>query len=539
MFKVLIIDDEQLVRMGLKSMLPWEKLGYEIVGEALNGQQGLDLIGKLQPDIVITDIKMPVMDGLELMRRATAAQPQLKFIILSSYDDFELVKQAMKQGAEEYLIKLSLEAESLGATLASVREKIIAERGKPMSDGQLDKGLRENITMLREGFLKRLINKPLPSRAELDQQLKYLGIELETTVCCALIRISDPGALEKYEAHEVHSLETAILNTIDEIVNDVFKGYTLPWNPGEFLVICSDNSNCPAETFLAQAVSMGERVAQMVKQYFNISVSVGFGNPFHDYTMLKEGYFEGLRAIRYCHYSGTPAIMCFSQLPPGNENQAQIDISAQKSILPQAIELHDLETIGSVFETLSAIVSDPCVSREQAYDLCFQIAYLIPGALGVSEAELKEVFGYKNSLYESILSLNTLAEIHAWFIGLERNIFRRLSRNDAQKNHRLIARAKKYILDHYAGEISLNEVAAAINISSGYLSTIFRQETGICFTDYVTEIKIGQAKKLLRESEYKVYEISEMLGYQNAYYFSKVFKKITGMTPSEYSGKQS
>jgi two-component system response regulator YesN len=539
MFKVLIIDDEQLVRMGLKSMLPWGELGYEIVGEALNGQQGLDLIGKLQPDIVITDIKMPIIDGLELMRRAIAEQPQLKFIILSSYDDFQLVKQAMKQGAEEYLIKLSLEPDILSATLASVREKIIAERGKPLIDEQLDKGLRENLTMLREGFLKRLINKPLPSQAELDQQLKYLGIELEAMLCCALIRINNPAALTKYETHEMHSLETAILTTIDEIVNDVFKGYTLPWNPGEFLVILSGNSGYSPETFLAQAVAMGERVAQTVKQYFNISVSLGFGNPRHDYTELQESYFEGLRAIQHCHYSGTQTILCFTELPQDNENQASVDISEQKNILPQAIEVHDLETIGSVFETLSMIVSDPGVSREQAYDLCFQIAYLLPGALGITETELKEVFGCKNSFYESILSLNTLAEIHDWLIGLERNIFRRLSRNDVQKNHRLIARAKRYILDHYAGEISLNEVAAAINISPGYLSTIFRQETGICFTDYVTEIKIGQAKKLLRESEYKVYEISAMLGYQNAYYFSKVFKKVTGMTPSEYSGKLS
>ena len=112
-----------------------------------------------------------------------------------------------------------------------------------------------------------------------------------------------------------------------------------------------------------------------------------------------------------------------------------------------------------------------------------------------------------------------------------------MAREDEQGNRRLIAKAKKYILDHYMERVSLEQVASAINISPGYLSTIFRQSTGTRFTDYVTGVKIDQAKRLLRETDYKVYEVSEMLGYQNAYYFSKVFKKIVGMTPSEYSGK--
>jgi two-component system response regulator YesN len=538
MLKVIVVDDEPLVRLGLKSMLQWERLGYEIVGEALNGQQGLDLIGKLQPDIVITDIKMPVLDGLELMRRALAEQPRLKFIILSSYDEFQLVKQAMKQGAEEYLIKLSLEPESLIAALASVREKIIAERGKSGADGRCDQELLENVNLLREGFFKSIINKSRLSEAELGGQVKQLGIELEAMLCCALVRINDPTEFEKYDTHEVRSLEKAILNTIDEIINDVCKGYTFAWNPGEFLVIFSGTFDFFPEAHLAKAANMGERLVQIVKQYFNISVSVGVGNPRQGYAGLRESYFEAVRAIRHCLYAGNRALLCFAELATDNENQAPIDISEQKSVLPQAIELHDLAMIAAVFETLGTIVAGPQVSQEQAYDLCFQIAYLITGTLEKSEAELKEVFGYKNSIHESILALSTLAEIRAWFSGLERRIFQWIGRNDEQKKHRLIAKTKKYILNHHAEPISLHEAAAAINISPGYLSTIFRQETGICFTDYVTEVKIGQAKKLLREAEYKIYEIAELLGYQNAYYFSKVFKKVTGMTPSEYSGQK-
>ncbi|TCL70798.1 two-component system response regulator YesN [Hydrogenispora ethanolica] len=540
MVKVVIIDDEPLVRVGLRSMIPWEELGYELSGEATNGRQGLELIGKQQPDIVITDIKMPVMDGLEMMRLVLKAEQPVKFIILSSYDEFQLVKQAMKQGAEEYLIKLDLEPEVLTETLAAVREKLLAERGRSDQEERLEKGLRENLELLREGFFQRLLSKPAAPQAELSEQAAYLGIDLDELLACALIRINlnNPAELEKYDANELHVLESSIHNTINEIVNDIFKGYTFVWNPGEFIVIFSAAAGLANEAYRKKAVGMGERLAQMIKQYFNIGVSVGISDPHQGFTELSRAYFESCRAVQQSYYSGAATVLCFADVPQGESDQAQIDMAELKTALPKAIELLDLELIGAAFEMVFNLLNEPKLSREQAYDLCFQIAYLINGALNVSEAELKEIIGYRNSLYESILTLNTLAELGHWLTGLERRLCRFISQTDEQKNHRLVAKAKRYILDHYREEISLNEVAAAISISPGYLSTIFRQDTGICFTDYVTEAKIGQAKKWLRESDYKIYEISALLGYQNAYYFSKVFKKVTGMTPSEFSGKK-
>ena len=151
MLKVVIVDDESLVRLGLRAMLRWEELGYEIVGEASNGQQGLDLIIESEPDIVITDIKMPVLDGLEMMRLASEAGRRPKFIVLSGYDEFQLVKRAMKQGAEEYLIKLDLEPKTLIDALAAAREEVMTERGgKTSSQKQLQDGIGGDMHLFRE-----------------------------------------------------------------------------------------------------------------------------------------------------------------------------------------------------------------------------------------------------------------------------------------------------------------------------------------------------------------------------------------------------
>lgn len=539
MLRVLIIDDEVLVRVGLKSMLNWEELGFEICGEATNGRDGLDLIIKLKPDIVLTDIKMPVMDGLEMMRLASQEDCRVKYIILSSYDDFLLVKQAMKQGAEEYLIKLDLEPGALINALNALAGKIQSERGQAGGGEHFNKVLRENMAMLREVFFKELIYRPFQELEDLKVKAADLGIELdEATLTCALVRINDVTIFDKYASQDLRVLEVSFLDTIHEILNDVFKGYTYTWNRGEFVTVFSATPGTLPERYHESIATMAERWVQVLKQYSNIAVSVGISEPHSGYAELAQAYLESYHAVQQAFYSESQSVFFFGDLPETGGNSEKIDLAEIRDILPQAVELHDLETIHTVIEGISAVLEEQKLSRGQALAICFQIAYLIGGVAGLNETALQDIIGYQNSLHESILSLNTLAEIVAWLSGVEQRLCRFLSRNEDQKNQKLIARAKKYILDHCTEDISLNEVAAELNISPGYFSTIFKQHTGVGFIDYLTEKKIDQAKKLLRESDYKIYEVSNLLGYQNPYYFSKVFKKITGVTPSEFSGKK-
>lgn len=531
--KVIIIDDEPLVRLGLKSIIPWEDHGCEIVGEATNGRQGLELILKYRPNLVITDIKMPVMDGLEMMRQVFKSYHPA-FIILSSYNDFPLVKQAMKQGAEDYLIKLDLEPDILLNILAAVKKKM-SETG-----GSLEYVVRENNFMLREGFFKRIVGRSLQDPNEIELQLKHLEIELnEAFLAGMMIRLHQSDLLDKYEPDEYCALEGALRNMIEEITNDLFQGYTYTWNRGEFFTIFSYHHPGDWESFTKKARDTAERMVYSLKQYFNVMISVGISDLHHGYEQIYQVHQESHQAVQYgvSKASGMQKILFYKDLPASYFTRVQFDISEFKIILPQAVEFRDLETIQTIFDTIISNLHEMVISREQAFDICFQLTYLISGT-GLSETTLKEIIGYHDSLTESILNLETLSDIVHWLTNLGQGLCRFLSREDEPKNHRLITKAKKYIAEHYTEEISLNELAAAIHISSGYLSTIFKQYAGVSFIDYLTDYKIGQAKRMLRETDCKIYEIAEMLGYQNAYYFSKVFKKVTGMTPSEFIGKK-
>lgn len=538
MLKVIIIDDESLVRLGLKSMIHWEELGYEIVGEASNGQLGFDLIMKTNPDIVISDIKMPVMDGLEMMRQVVKMNLKPEFIILSGYNEFNLVKQAMKQGAAEYLIKLDLEPDLLANVLETVREKIRQEREQINQAGWFTKSLQENLAVLREDFFKQMIHRPLQNQLEIYERAKNLSIEFNDYVLgVLLVKLNNLNVLEKYDSNEIGALEVSLINIINEIINDTFKGYTFTWNRGEFIGIFSGNDDLCAAVYHEKTNSMADRLVQVVKQYFNFAIIIGISKLHQDYQELAQAYFESCRAVQDSFYSHLKPVVFFEEMVQENEEREFVELKDIKTKIPRAIELFEIENLRQFFKNVYSILTQKKIARSRACELCFQIVYSISCADNLDETAVKEIMGPADSFYENILKLDTLPEMMNWLMNLEQKLCHILTKNEEQKNNRLISKAKKFIMEHYAEEMSLTEVASALNISPGYFSTLFRQYTGMCFTDYVTENKIHHAQKLLRETDMKIYEISNMLGFQSAYYFSKVFKKVTGMTPREFSEK--
>ena len=539
MLKVVIVDDEALVRVGLKSMLEWENLGYMLAGEASNGQQGLEMIVASQPDIVITDIKMPVMDGLEMIRKASDFCSSIKFIVLSSFDEFHLVKQAMKMGVEEYLIKLELEPETLKGTLTQIREKILAEREEDDKRKRLERHLRVNKPIMREEFFKKLIGKFLLSQEEIDETKAYLEIDLfEERLFCVTIKVHDMHNMDQFENEDLQLFNFSVINIVDEIANDLFKGYSFKFNTGEYAAILSLENGMEDLAFKAKTDEMAERLIQMLKQYFNISVSIGVSCLCSGLKQIAKAYSESYEAVQNSFFKGSGKVIYYSEINPQTVGEANIVISNIKDNLLKAVQTNDIEAVQIIFDEIVNTFECFRISREKAYDLCCQVGYLISGNIDLEEEELKEVLGYDTSLYDNISKLSTLAEIIHWMRMLQRGLCLLLTKNDEQGTNRLVAKARKYIHEHYTEDINLNDIASMFSISPGYFSTIFKQNTGMCFTDYVAEVKIAEAKKLLRESNYKIYEISEMLGYENAYYFSRVFKKITGMTPSEFLSKK-
>lgn len=534
MYNVVIIDDEALVRIGLKSMINWKEQDCEVIGEASNGQEGYDLIVNSNPHIVITDIKMPLMDGLAMIRKLREADNKSKFIVLSSYDEFELVRKAMKYGVEDYVIKLELEPQLLIDTLSRLKEKIAIDFKNQDEKYKAEKYLNESKYAMREEFFKKVIGKIIKDEKEIQEQLNYLKITLnEDNILCAVVEVSNAGKFIDFEKSDINLLEFSVLNVMEEIVKDFFIGCCFKWNINEYNIIFSCDDKTSESIVKDKIKVMSERIITMLKQYFNIDVTIGISNVNKTLINIGNAHAESRKALKQSFYKGREKVLFVSDIEL-NEDIKTVPYRFDIDSLIKYIELGDIESIGVVFQDIINFLNNGGVSKDSAYDLCAKIAYIINIAVGKDEKSLKVIFGVDKSFFEMISSLESIQEINAWIKKTENGIYKYIQNQSKDQNNKLISMAKKNIMENLDKVITLHDVASQLNISSGYLSTIFKQYTGVSFIDYVTELKIGEAKRLLKESNYKIYEIAQMTGYENAYYFSKVFKKVTGMTPSEF-----
>lgn len=252
----------------------------------------------------------------------------------------------------------------------------------------------------------------------------------------------------------------------------------------------------------------------------------------------NEAFCEGQKAIEQIFFHGYGSVIYYSDLDQDNIKGFCLDLNEYKSQLLKSMEISDISTIKKIFSDILEVFAHKKISKENAYDICCQIACFTELSLDQQWDLFKETSRADSNTFKSIRKLETHDDILNWIKKFKKDLCRFLTKANQQHEHYLIVKAKKFIYDNYMNNIGLNEVAEHLNLSPKYFSNFFKQNTGINFSDYVTEIKMSMAKRLLKETNYKVYEIANIVGYENAFYFSKVFKKNFGVTPKEFVRSQ-
>lgn len=525
MYKVVFIDDETLVKVGLRSMLDWEKEEFEIEGEASNGCEGLELILNTQPDLVITDITMPEMDGIEMMQRVKESDQDPIFIVLSSYDQFELVKRAMQLGARDYLLKLKLNGEMLKNMLETVREELGKKEGK--TDWKRERSVWETRE-LRKAFLKKAV---LGSLAQMERD----GIDPEwadSPVRIIYIVTNAQHVISAKEEAEKKIYLDTIRNLVEDICREFFQSCCIEWGNGRFLIVCADQDRDNAKD---DSNMMAEAIIDVLMQYSNIRASIGISGSVTGYTNYKEAYLqakrvqdnlavEGYGQVRF--FEDTPEMESFSRKGVSGDS-----FSAEKlASICETLHLEGLEQeAGQVMED----IRENGVKPDNAASQCARFMCLLEEYLKQSWSNRYRginINDYMKRLYCSD-TISEIIEVFDRYTGEVRKFF--VSQSDNEQE-RIVREAKKYIREHVYDNISLKEISQALFISAGYLSTIFSKYEPIGVANYINKVKIEEARRLLTKQRLKVYEVAFQLKYENAGYFAKVFKKYTGCTPKEY-----
>ncbi len=536
MLKVILVDDETLVKVGIKSLANWEELGFRIVAEGSNGEQGLSLISQHKPDLVITDIVMPKLDGIDMMKKARALNPNITFVVLSSYDEFDLVKRAMKYGAWDYLLKLNICEESLTEMLTNVKEKIMSDRSKHTAAEvvpiQLDV---QNTNIIKQEFFKSLIENNFEDRKYIDAKLNIMNLSFdESKLRIGIVKTNLYSTDNKYSEEDVKLVDFMIMEILNEIANEFFNSIFLKWEYGVFVFVFSQDNDIDDANTREQIKIMGNTMLEMLKKYINISAAIGVSGVNNGYLSLPAAFEQAEKALEMLFYRGFGSIIFFDDTYEAvDQKHKPVQINLKED-LTKAIEVIDIPAIDRVFNEIKSYIKSSSATRNEIKEICNQTACLCDILLGEKWNAYKEAQAKNELVTEMVYKMQTLEEIISWLDNYKGKMIAYLNKENYDEKHVLVSRAKKYISENYLGATTLKEVATYLNISAGYLSGIFTKYTGEHFTDYVNKIKIAEAQKMLKDGQYKIYEISYMLGYENSCYFSKVFRKIVGVSPTDF-----
>ena len=526
MYKVLIADDEQAVRIGMRSFIDWNKNGFELVGEAKDGRAALALIQQTRPDIVITDLKMPEMDGVELIRALNVGGFRGKVLVLSNYNEFDLVRSAMKFGASDYLLKVTMEPEELLSILKQLCEKLKSEKAVLEENNKIKLELNRNREIETRQYFAELINGAV-SDDDCDKKAETFGIATNSSPKQLFYVIIDnfEKAIKSGKIKDVsrcsQTLVTAAADTLDS--PDI---YIIDLNHREFAILFL---NC-AELNVSE---LAHRIQNTVSLYLNLSVTVTVSRVFTKMNEIKARYDSCKASCQYRFYCGYGVVL-YEDCVKMNDDITCLEQENFIVKIKQFIESNDQKAAVEYFEK---IIQDAEKNKVKPEFLKNTVNIIINDLFGLlihyGIKDIMDLNQYKKSLEQS----ETADQFRNELSALLEIFCIRLQQLKYGVYKKPIDQVVKFIDRHINQKIFLGDIAKEVGMSEGYLCKIFKSETGKSLVQYVNDLKMDRAEKLLKNPELMVKEVSDAIGIDDQFYFNKMFKKHVGMSPSEYKKK--
>jgi two-component system response regulator YesN len=520
MYKALIVDDEDYFREGFRYIIPWQDYGVTIVGDASNGEQALELIKKEKPHLLFLDIQMPSMNGLELLRQLQLVELTPKIIIISGYDDFAYVKDAMQYKVENYLLK-PLEQEELIRTLNQTIEKLEYDAFSQIKE-------RQGFTIIKHNTLSRMLNNGINFR-ELREKTEFLDVDIYGKQQYIAVTHLEMPLL--YNEHDCQLLNYAVLNISEEILEG-FNVTIFPDYEGRTIIIW--NSSDAYTPYTSQFIHERlHEVISSIKAYLKVNAWIALSQEALSYKGLPEVYKEAVNTLEYRFLLNDRHILDVTEINTDRINRTGFP----------AIEYHLIETwlhsgkieqledyIHELVTNLQQIKPTLDGARTLLLELIVNI-YSITRQSGKDLTSIKDHYEkFMQDLVVEELDLNRVERDLRDFILKVIQLF------DATKPpySKLVNDMINYIEHHLEKEISLKTLSHVIDANPAYLGRMFFMGTGETFSDYLNKVRIGKSKALLDESHLKIQDISERVGFSNPTYFHTIFKRVVGVTPSEF-----
>ena len=535
MYKVMIVDDEAVVRIGLRNTIHWNEHGFELIGDYANGREAWDAIELDKPELVISDISMPFMDGLELAGLISAQFPYIKMIILTGFDEFEYAQQAIRLKVSDFILK-PITAQEIRTLLDRIKAEMDEEKQRREDLSRLNNQLKQSLPLLKERFLERLVAVGL-GKTEIAERFAYFNLPpVSPFYLVMVVDIDDFGnrELHSYE-HDAEFLRFAAFDIFQETLD---RDHILSFRTREermvAIIFGQDNESLLYE----QVFFLAEEVRYHVEKYLKFTVTIGIGRTCAHAEQLPLSYKSALSALDYRFLLGKNRVLTIMDIegkpsmsvPLVLDWDRKLATAVKTGALQDAYQLIEM----GVTELKNSLVPvEACLLQMQKVVLSLMNSIqelLIHEQEPPLDQQIKLMDVYK---------FKTLDEVKVWLKEVVRSIISTIANHRNHLTNMQIHRGVEYIDANYADEkMSLQVLCRHVLMSTSYFSLVFKQHTGETFVEYLTRVRISKAKELLHNSTLKLYEIAERVGYKDPNYFSMLFKKHTGITPKDYRDRQ-
>lgn len=527
LYNILLVDDETDVLEAMKKKIDWEALGFCLAGTAENGQEALEMAEQLHVDVVMTDIKMPYMDGLTLCKKLKENYRNIKVVIYSGFDDFEFAREAVHLEAEEYLLK-PISSKDMENVFGKIKKKLDEEFNQHRNVNKLYEYYRKSLPAMQEQFVMGVLEGKITGE-RLKNMMEMYELDLNAPYY-VVVNLYAEAAVKEQSEKTAQLLNFSLRDMAEEYLKEKMSFYCINYLD-EVIFIFMLQEDKEIENVLYHV----DQICKMGSRVLDVQVTGAVGQPCNSLDILLSSYQEAKTAMEYRTILGGSQVLYIKDIEPNPQDSvAFMEYDFQN--LVRAVKIGDRKETDEAIQSFMDSLRNGCITPNQYQLICMELSTELMKIGRSYKLRTKQIFGAGEHIpWQELYKHLSVDELESWLREICNNLRHTLRHERSDSTIRLTEQAKAYIGEHYKeNDLSAETLCHQLNVSAAYFSTIFKKEVGLSFVAYLTKIRLEHAVELLRTTEDKTYVIAEAVGYTEPNYFSYVFKKQYGISPSKY-----
>lgn len=530
MYNFIIVDDDQLVRERVLSLIPMQQMELHLVGQAEDGIQALELFELHRPQIVIMDIQIPIINGIEAAQKMLEMDPDIKIIIITGYGTLEFAQTALRSGIIDFLLK-PVNPEELKKVLVKIINKIQAQASQELEQQRMERLLQREMPLIRSRYFLSLLQTPSEKLTDeiCRQYMDDFGINRPISDVCVVIVV--PNYSDLTPSDQI-SMQAVLEKELSKITETIDIGVLVLYDAMQHMIIITYGVHNHLDYTLEQRISV---IRDKLRYLYRFDFQASIGSTVSSFQYLHDSYLSASHALGYCSILGNNNIIGSNNIPKTDHPVQQTEWPTYREIMDMLIA-ENLDEIHNAFvRYLGQLTFNPHNSIHYTRQKAVELQALLLSCAQELGINTDSLIDEHTPTYARILSAANIFDIQKIILESAQTIIEKIQIQRKDSKNRALRSAKQYINSNYANpRLDLAAVSEFVSLSPNYMAQLFHRYENCSFTEYLNHVRIEQAQKKLLTTHMRIYEVAEAVGFQNSKYFFQVFKQITGMRPREF-----